>query len=99
MMRPRQISIVHEEIFFQRQLGVTALEVARTIARHAVAQSQVLSAGRGTDGIGLHESQLVDRTLQGGRLEQRSRDGVTAQMIQRDPHAVIIFQTTRRARR
>src|SRR5258707_2987833 len=60
MMYPREISIIHEEVFFQRQLRIAALEVARAIAHHAMAQSQVLSAGRGTDRIGLHGSQLVD---------------------------------------
>jgi len=58
VMRPRQISIVDEEVFFQRQLRITALEVARAIARHTVAQSEVLSAGRGTDRIGLHDPNL-----------------------------------------
>ncbi len=96
MMGPRHISIIHKEVFFQRQFRVAALEVARPIARHTVAQSQVLSAGRSTDRIGLHEPQLVDRPLEGGGLEQRSRDGVTAQMIQRDPHAEMIFRARQR---
>src|ERR1700676_4021631 len=100
MIRPRQISIIDEEVFFQRKLRISALEVARSIARHTVAQSEVLSPGRGTDRIRLHESQLVDGAPEGGGLEKRSRDGVTAQMIQRDPHAKMIFQygTRRRAR-
>src|ERR1700722_6677132 len=70
VMRPRQIAIVDEEVFLQRELRVEALEIAGSIARHPMAQSQVLRASRGADRIGLHESELVDRPPQRGRLEQ-----------------------------
>jgi hypothetical protein len=90
VMRPRQITVIDEEVFLERQPRITALEVAGSIARHAMAQSQVLSAGGGADRIRLHEPELVDRALEGGRLEQGARDGVAAQMFQRDRHAAMI---------
>ena len=93
VMRARQIAVVDEEVFLQRQLRIKALEIARAIAGDAMAQRQVLRAGRRADRIGLHESQLVDRAPERGRLEQRARDGVAAQMFQGDRHAAIIFQS------
>jgi len=91
-MRPRQISIVDEEVFFQRQLRITALEVARAIARHTVAQSEVLSAAGARIGSGLHESQLVDGAPKVVGLKIAIAQWHNAQMIQRDPHTAMIFQ-------
>src|ERR1700722_10668252 len=93
VMLPRQVSIVDEEVLFQRQFRIAPLQVARPIPRHAMAQSQVLSAGWGADGICLHESKLVYCTLKGGRLEQRARDRIASQMVQCQRHAGMIFQT------
>jgi hypothetical protein len=95
VMRPRQISIVDEKIFLHGQLWIAPFEVADAIARHPVAQRQVLCPGRGTDRICLHESQLLNRTPESRGLEQRACDGITAQMIQRDRHAAMIFQSSR----
>jgi hypothetical protein len=93
VMLARQIAIVDEEILLQRHSRVAALEIAGAIGRHAVAQGQILRARRSTDGIGLHEAEFVDRALQGSGLEQRTRDGVAAQVIQGDRHAAMIFQS------
>jgi hypothetical protein len=60
-------------------------------------QRQILRPGRRADRIGLHETKPADRASQRGGLEQRPRNGITPQMIQRDTHVPMIFQTHRRA--
>ena len=89
--RPRQIAIVDEEILLHRQFRIASLEVTGTIVRDPMAQREILRPCRRANRIGLHESQLVDGLAKRGGLEQGTRYGVTAQMIQRERHAAMIF--------
>ncbi len=83
-------TVIDEKILLERQLRIAALQIARAITVDAVAQRQVLCTSRRPDGIGLDEPQLVDGTHQGGRLEQRARNGVATQMAQGNGHAANI---------
>jgi hypothetical protein len=82
-MPSRQEAVVDEGVFLDLQLRVAALEVAGAVAGDAVAQDQVLRARRRADRVGLDEAELVDRATERRRLEQRSRDGVAAQVVER----------------
>ena len=93
MGHSRQITVIDEEVLLERQPRITAPEVARAIRGHTVRAGSGPARGGGADRVSLHGSQLVDGALEGGRLEQRTRDGVATQMIQRDPHAAMIFQS------
>src|ERR1700675_715512 len=95
MQRARHKAVVDEEVLFQLELRVAALEVSRTIALHAMAQREVLCTGRRADRVGLNETQLLDRPSQSGRLEQRASNGVAAQGVERDRHAAMISKAAR----
>ena len=58
----RQESIVDEEVFFDRELRITALKVASPIVAHAMAQDQILGARWCANWIGLDKAQALDRT-------------------------------------
>jgi hypothetical protein len=60
----RQEPIVDEEVFLDREIRVTPLEIAGAVIRDAVAKREVLRPCRRTDRISLDEAQLVDRALQ-----------------------------------
>src|SRR5580658_8288762 len=98
MVNSRQKAVVDEKVFLQRQPRVAALEVAGAVAGDPVAQRQVLGAGRGADRIGLYEAELADRASESGGFEQRSRNGIPAQVIERDRHRSIIPQSIRGSR-
>ena len=82
-MAARQKAVVDKKIFFDAELRVTAFEVAGAITNDAVAQGQVLRARRGSDRVGLHEAEALDRPPERGRLEQRAGDRVAAQGVER----------------
>jgi hypothetical protein len=84
--RARQEAIVDEEVFFQRQPRVAALQLAGAVVAHAVAQDQVLRARRCAQRIGLHEAQAADGRRQRGGREQRTRQRMAAQVVERDRH-------------
>ena len=88
MMVAVQIAVVDEVVFLDRQTRIAPLEIARAIADDALAQREILGAGRRTDRIGLHEAQLPDGARERGRLEQRAGDGVAAQLLEGRRHAV-----------
>jgi DNA gyrase subunit B len=74
---------VDEEVLLQRQAGVAALQVARRIALDAVAQGQVLGAGRGAQRVSLDKAaELLGGPDQGGGGEQAARHGVAAQVVE-----------------
>jgi len=82
----RQKTVVDEEILLDGQARVTPFEVAGAVAGHAVPERQILRTGGRADGVGLDEAKLLDGATERGRLEQRARNGVTAQPVERDPH-------------
>ena len=86
MVGARQETVVDEEVFFDVETGIAALQVAGAVTAHAVAQGQVLRSRRGADRIGLDEAELINGARQGGRLEQGSSDGVATQVVERDRH-------------
>ena len=59
-------TVVDEEVLFDRQRRVEPFEIAGAIARDAMAQREVLRAGRRADRIGLDEAQALDRRGQAG---------------------------------
>jgi hypothetical protein len=79
----RQEAVVDERVLVDPQARIAALEVADAVAGDAVAQDQVLGARRRADRIGLDEAELVDRARERRRLEERARDGVAAQVVER----------------
>jgi hypothetical protein len=74
----RQEPIVDEEVFFDCELWITTLKVARTIVAHAMAQGQILCACWRANWIGLDKAQALDRASQRHGGEQCSRDRVSA---------------------
>ncbi len=82
----RHEAVVDEEILFEAELRVVALEIAGAVAPDAMAQHQVLSAGGGANRIGLDEAELVERALEGGRGEEAIGDGVAAEVVESDRH-------------
>ena len=91
MVSARQESIVDEEILLDAKLRIAPFEIARTVIDHAVPQRQVLRASGGADRVGLHEAEFVDRASEGGRLEQGASNGITTQMVERDPHELRLW--------
>ena len=51
-----------------------------------MAEGQILRASGGADRVGLDEAESLDRLRQRRRREQRARNGVAAEMIERDGH-------------
>jgi hypothetical protein len=88
MVRARQEAVIDEEVLFQRQFRVAAFEVAGAITHDAVAQRQVLRTRGRADRVRLHETEPRDRPRERGRLEQRAGDGVVAQVVEGDRHAL-----------
>ncbi len=70
-----------EEILLEPEARETPLEVAVSVARHAVAQDQVLCAGGRTDRIGLHETRRDRRARERGRRRQRRQHRPSAQCV------------------
>ena len=75
-------AVVHEEVLVDVEAGISALEIAGAIARHAMTQREVLRSRRRANGIGLHEAEYVERPLQRGRWEKAARDGGTTQVVE-----------------
>lgn len=59
-------SIVDEEVFFDIQPCVPALQVTGDITSDAMAEDQVLRTCRRPDRVGLHEAKASDRAAQRG---------------------------------
>jgi hypothetical protein len=59
----RDKAVVHEEILVDVEPGIATLEIAGSVAGHAMTQREVLCPGRRPDGVGLHESHGVEGTL------------------------------------
>ena len=68
-----------EEILLQPQPGELALQVAVAIIRDAMAQDQVLRAGRRADRIGLDEAERRHRAPERCRCAERGGDGHAAE--------------------
>ncbi len=90
LMLARHETVVDEEVFFDRQLRIAALQVTGAVTRDAVAQRQVLGARRRAKRVGLDEAQPGNRPRQRGRFEQAARDGITAQVVESDRHPCIM---------
>jgi hypothetical protein len=61
--------IVDEEVFFDWERRVAPFEIAGAIARHAMAQCEILRARRRANGIGLDKAEAIERCGQVGRSE------------------------------
>ena len=79
MHTPRQESVVDEEVLFDGERVVVALEVAGTIAGDAMPQRQILGPCRRADRIGLNEPEPIDSGPERDRLKQTSGDGIPPQ--------------------
>ena len=80
----RQESIVDEEVFFDRELWITTLEVASTIVAHTMAEDQVLGARWRANWIGLNKAQALDRARERHGAEQCSRYRVPTKLCEGD---------------
>ena len=65
-----------------RLAGVRRLQIPDPVARHAVAQRQVLRACRRTQGVSLHKTQALQYLGQGCGREQAACDCMAAKLIQ-----------------
>ena len=90
---PGHEAVVDEEILFDRQRLVARLEVAGAVALDARPQRQVLGAGRGSDGIGLHEAQPIERAFERRRRKQAAADGEAPQILECAHHAKTLLSS------
>jgi hypothetical protein len=74
-----QESVIDEEVLFDGERVIMALQVAGTIARDAVPQRQILGTCRRADRIGLDETEPLDGGRKRHGLKQTSGDGVPPQ--------------------
>ena len=79
--------VVDEEIFFDAELMVAALEIASPIAVDAMTQREVLGARWRANGIGLDESPSADRLLEGWRHKETAMDREASQPVESEGHA------------
>ena len=80
----RDITVVHKEIFFNIELRITTLEIARVIILHTMSQYQILRACRRPNRIGLYKPHLLKGAIKCGWLGKIPRDGIPPQVIERD---------------
>ena len=78
----RDKAVVDEEVFLDGEAVVATLEVTGAIAVDTMPQRQVLSARRGPDRIGLHETHPRQREFKRRRREQAPRNGEATKMLE-----------------
>jgi hypothetical protein len=88
-------TVIDEKIFVDAQFGVTALQITGPVARHAMAQDQILGAGGRTNRVGLHKSHAVEGTLQGGWWKQASGDRKLPHPVESDRHVQMLSKLRR----
>ncbi len=66
----RHEAVVDEDVLLDAEGGVAPLQVAGSIALDAMAQREVLGAGRRPDRVGLHEAERVEGALERGAVER-----------------------------
>ena len=79
-------AVVDEEVLFDAELREAPLQVTRLIVDDTVAQDEVLGARWRPDGVGLHETEFMQRALQGCRREQAAGDGEATKVVQGNRH-------------
>ena len=84
LQRASDVAVVDEEVLFDVERGVATFKIAGVIVCDAMSQDQILCACRGANGIGLHETHLLERAIECGRFGKVPRDSVTAQVVQSD---------------
>src|SRR5688572_2483298 len=82
LQRARDEPVVDEEVLMHVEPCIEAFEIAGAIAGHAVAERQILRAGRGTNWICLDKGERIERALECGRGEQAARDGESPQLVE-----------------
>ncbi len=90
-------AVVHEEVFFDPEPRVPALEVARAVPVHPVAEDQILGPRGGADGVGLNVVEPLDRSLQAGGGKERVASGESAEVVERHATARLPPATSERA--
>src|SRR5262249_1924275 len=80
--RARYEAVVDDEVLLDAEARIAALEVARAVAAHAVAEREGLGANWGADRTGLQETQPLDRALQRRRREETASDRVGAKDVE-----------------
>ena len=88
--RARQEAVVDEEVFLQRQPRIAALQVAGAVAdrRGGAGSGPARAPARGSGRPA--RSRAARSRAQRGRLEQRTGDGVTAQVIEGQGHGAMM---------
>ena len=71
---PRDEAVVDEEVLLDAQRVIAPFEIAGPVALGAMSESQILCPRRRADGVGLHETEALDRALQGDRGEEAAGD-------------------------
>ena len=83
-------AVVDEEIFFDGQARVAALQVAGAVVGNAVAKGQVLRACGCADRVGLDKAEPAEGARQRRRIEQRAGNGIAAQVGECQRHAAMM---------
>ena len=89
----RHEAVVDEDVLVDIELGVAPLQIARAITLHAMAQNQILGAGRRADRVGLHKSKPVKSAFQRRWRKQTSRDRIAPQVVERDRHPQMLSKS------
>src|SRR5262245_27128679 len=75
-------AIVDEDVLVHVELGIAPIQIAGTIAGHAMPQRQILRARGRADRIRLDETKDLERSRQPRWSEETSRDRVMANAIE-----------------
>ena len=82
----RQESIVDEEILFDVERWIAALEVAHAIVLHSMAQDQILRARGRANRVCLDEADAADRSIERGGWEEAPGHGERPEVVKRERH-------------
>ena len=91
--------VVDEDILVDVEAGVSALEIARAVVRHAVAERQILRACRRSNRVGLNKTQRIQSARQGGWWKEAPRDRVPAQIVDGQSTLIISLLLQERGQR
>ena len=78
----RHEAVVDEDVLLDAEGGVAPLQVAGSIALDAMAQREVLGAGRRPDRVRLHEAERVEGAIEGRGWKEAAGDGEPPQIVE-----------------
>src|SRR2546426_8844790 len=75
-------AVVHEEVLVHVESRIATLEVTGAVGGDPMAQREVLRARRCPDGVGLYETECVQRALEGCWREKTARDRSAPEVVE-----------------